>query len=119
LVAYADASLLKRIMQNLIANAILHTPRGEIVIDAREIADRRGVECTIADNGTGIRADFLGQIFEKGESESNEAEGKGLGLAIVKTFVEAHGGTVSVESTLGQGAVFKFFLPAKGFSGGA
>jgi len=113
LVAYADASLLKRIMQNLIANAIRHTPRGEIVIDAREIPDRRGVECTIADNGAGIRADFLDQIFEKGETESDEAEGKGLGLAIVKTFVEAHGGTVTVESTLGHGAAFKFFLPAK------
>jgi two-component system, OmpR family, phosphate regulon sensor histidine kinase PhoR len=77
------------------------------------------VECTIADNGTGIREEFLGQIFEKGETESDEAEGKGLGLAIVKTFIEAHGGTVSVESRLGQGATFKFFLPAKISPGGA
>jgi two-component system phosphate regulon sensor histidine kinase PhoR len=118
LVVYADASLLKRIMQNLIANAIRHTPRGEIVIDARELPHGRGVECTIADNGAGIRADFIDKIFEKGETESDEAEGKGLGLAIVKTFVEAHGGTVSVESTLGHGATFRFFLPAEGFSSG-
>ena len=117
LVAFADASLLKRIMQNLIANAIV-TRREEDRHRRPGNYRPRGVECTIADNGAGIREDFLGQIFEKGETESDEAEGKGLGLAIVKTFVEAHGGTVSVESTLGHGAVFKFFLPAKGLSGG-
>ena len=113
LVAYADASLLKRIFQNLIANAIKHTPRGEIVIDARELADHSGVECTVTDNGTGIDADFLGKIFEKGETDSGDTEGKGLGLAIVKTFVEAHGGTVTVESEPGRGSTFRFFLPAK------
>jgi two-component system phosphate regulon sensor histidine kinase PhoR len=113
LVAYADASLLKRIFQNLIANAIKHTPRGEIVIDARELADHSGVECTVTDNGRGIDADFLGKIFEKGETDSGDTEGKGLGLAIVKTFVEAHGGTVTVESEPGRGSTFGFFLPAK------
>src|SRR5687767_4270114 len=113
LVAYADASLLKRIFQNLIANAIKHTPRGEIVIDARELADHSGVECTVTDNGRGIDADFLGKIFEKGETDSGDTEGKGLGLAIVKTFVEAHGGTVAVESEPGHGSTFGFFLPAK------
>ena len=113
LLVYADASLLKRIIQNLIANAIRHTPRGEIVIDARDLPGRIGVECTVADNGTGIREDFLGKIFEKGETEEGDNEGKGLGLAIVKTFVEAHGGTVSVESELGKGAIFRLFLPAK------
>jgi two-component system phosphate regulon sensor histidine kinase PhoR len=112
LLVYADASLLKRIIQNLIANAIRHTPRGEIVIDARELADRSGIDCTVADNGTGIREDFLEKIFEKGETEDGDNDGKGLGLAIVKTFVEAHGGTVTVESVLGSGATFRFFLPA-------
>jgi len=111
LVAYADASLLKRIFQNLIANAIKHTPRGDVVIDARELADHSGVECTVTDNGTGIDPDFLGKIFEKGES--GDTEGKGLGLAIVKTFVEAHGGTVSVDSKPGRGTTFRFVLPAK------
>ena len=113
LVVYADASLLKRIIQNLIANAIRHTPRGEIVIDAHEAPDRGGVECTVADSGTGIREDFIDRIFEKGETEDGDGEGKGLGLAIVKTFVEAHGGTVSVGSAPGRGATFTFFLPDK------
>ena len=114
LVAYADASLLRRIFQNLIANAIKHTPRGEIVIDAHESADKSAVECTVTDNGTGIDADFIGKIFEKGQTEGGDSEGKGLGLAIVKTFVEAHGGTVTVESEPGQGSIFRFLLPAKG-----
>jgi len=113
LVAFADASLLRRIFQNLIANAIKHTPRGDIVIDARECADHSGVECTVTDNGTGIDADFLRKIFEKGETDGGETEGKGLGLAIVKTFIEAHRGTVSVDSKPGRGSTFRFFLPAK------
>jgi two-component system phosphate regulon sensor histidine kinase PhoR len=112
LVVYADASLLKRVIQNLIANAIKHTPHGEIVIDAHESTDRRGVECSVTDNGTGIGADFLGKVFDKGETADGDKEGKGLGLAIVKTFVEAHGGTVTVGSEPGKGSSFKFFLPS-------
>jgi two-component system phosphate regulon sensor histidine kinase PhoR len=117
LVAYADASLLKRIFQNLIANAIKHTPRGDIVIDARELADHGGVECTVTDNGMGIDPEFLDRIFEKGETESDDGEGKGLGLAIVKMFIEAHGGKVFVESELGKGATFRFSLPARRAAG--
>ena len=113
LVVYADASLLSRIVQNLIANAIKHTPRGEIVIAARELDDNAGVECTVADTGTGISAEFLEKIFEKGETGSPDNTGMGLGLAIVKTFVEAHGGQISVESAPGQGSTFRFSLPAR------
>jgi signal transduction histidine kinase len=113
LVAYVDASLLRRIFQNLVANAIKHMRGGEIVIDARELADPSGVECTVTDNGTGIDADFIGKIFDKGETDDGDSEGRGLGLSIVKTFVEAHGGTVTVESEPGRGSIFRFFLPAK------
>jgi signal transduction histidine kinase len=67
----------------------------------------------VADDGTGIREDFLDKIFEKGETEDVDKEGKGLGLAIVKTFVEAHSGTVSGESEIGRGTPFRFFSPAK------
>ncbi len=113
LVVYADASLLKRIFQNLIANAIKHAPCGEIVISAVELAGNAGVECKVSDNGSGIPAEFLERIFEKGETDSADNSGMGLGLAIVKTFVEAHGGAISVESTLDQGSTFRFTLPAK------
>jgi signal transduction histidine kinase len=109
---YADASLLRRILQNLIANAIKYTPRGEIVIDAREVDTGHAVECTVTDNGTGVPTELLEKIFEKGETDSENEGGTGLGLAIVKTFVEAHGGQVSVESTKGAGSVFRFWLPS-------
>jgi len=111
LTVYADASLLRRILQNLIANAIKYTPRGEIVISARESDAGDSVECTVTDNGTGIPAEFLERIFEKGETDSENEGGTGLGLAIVKTFAEAHGGRVSVESTEGVGSTFRFWLP--------
>lgn len=109
--AYADASLLRRIFQNLIANAITFTPRGEVEIGARE-RNGGGVECWVRDNGAGIPADRLESVFEKHETTTPDDAGTGLGLAIVKTFVEAHGGTVSVESTEGVGSTFRFTLPA-------
>jgi two-component system phosphate regulon sensor histidine kinase PhoR len=116
LVVYADANLLRRIFQNLIANAIQYTPRGEILIGARELSAEGSVECWVCDNGAGIRAELLEKIFEKGETnpEIVDGTGKGLGLAIVKTFTQAHDGKVAVESKLGMGTTFRFSLPKKG-----
>lgn len=116
LVAYADAALLRRIFQNLIANAIRHTPRGEVVIGARESAAGGAVECWVADNGAGIAPDLVESIFEKGETYSEGAGASGLGLAIVKTFTEGHGGKVSAESEVGKGSTFRFTLPGQGAS---
>lgn len=109
LVVFADASLLRRVFQNLIANAIRHTPNGEIIITA----DRVGswVECAVSDNGSGISEDRLGKVFEKLDTESMNLSDMGLGLTICKTFIEAHGGTVMVKSELGKGASFYFTLP--------
>ena len=114
LVAYADAALLRRILQNLIANAIRHTPRGKVVIGARASAKGDAVECWVADNGTGIPADLLETIFDKGETHSEGVGAAGLGLAIVKTFTEGHGGEVSAESEAGKGSTFRFSLPKQG-----
>ncbi len=111
LVVYADASLLRRIFQNLIANAIDYTPRGEVIIGARELADSGMIECWVSDNGAGIPADRLEKIFDKMETDAHKEGGVGLGLAIVKTFVEAHHGKVSVESREGAGSTFRFTLP--------
>jgi len=113
LVAYADASLLRRVFQNLIANAIKYTPRGEIVIGARDLATDGTVECWVSDNGAGIPKDLLEKIFDKGEADPEAAGVTGLGLAIVKMFTEAHGGTVTVESREGLGSTFRFSLPGK------
>lgn len=111
LTVYADANLLRRILQNLIANAIHYTQRGDVTISAGPSGDGHGVACTVSDTGAGIPADQLDKVFDKFEGDPANGNGMGLGLAIFKTFVEAHGGTVGVASTLGQGSVFRFTLP--------
>ena len=110
---FADASLFRRIVQNLIGNAIKYTPRGEVVIAAREPSEGEAVECWVSDNGAGIPEYLLDKVFEKGETDPHTPGGTGLGLSIVKAFVEAHGGTVSVESREGAGTTFRFSLPRK------
>lgn len=119
LVVYADAGLLKRIFQNLIANAVKYTPRGEVVIGARELKAGGDIECWVSDNGSGIPAELLESVFEKGETDPAIEGGMGLGLAIVKTFTEAHSGIVEVESQPGQGATFRFTLPGKAHAAAA
>ena len=113
LVVYADASLLRRVFQNLIANAIKYTPRGEVMIGAREPGAEGAVECWVSDNGAGIPEELLEKVFDKGETDPEHAGGTGLGLTIVKTFIEAHGGMVTVESQDGVGSTFRFSLPTK------
>ncbi len=111
LVVYADASLLRRIFQNLIANAIKYTPRGEVIIEARAHGAEGADECWVSDNGGGIPEELLEKVFDKGETDPENESGMGLGLAIVKTFIEAHGGQVTVESKEGVGSTFRFSLP--------
>ncbi len=115
LIVDADASLLRRILQNLIANAIRYTPRGQVEIGAREMTPESGVVCWVRDDGAGVPADRLDKIFDPLESDAQKSAGSGtgLGLAIVKTFVEAHGGKVSVESREGGGSTFTFWIPAR------
>ncbi len=108
----ADASLLRRILQNLIANAIEHTPRGTVTIGASRNDVTGETELYVRDDGAGIAADRRQRVFEKGERESEKAGSTGLGLAIVKTFVEAHGGEATVDTALGVGSTFRFTLMA-------
>ncbi len=112
-VVSGDASLLRRVFQNLIANAVKYTPRGQVTIGARSLGDDGSAECWVSDTGAGIPRDLLDKVFDKGETDAGAAGGMGLGLAIVKTFTEAHGGKVSVESEEGVGATFRFTLPGR------
>lgn len=112
-VVYADANLLRRVFQNLIANAISYTPRGEVVIGASVTDDGGTAECFVRDNGEGIPEDRCRTVFDKHETDPERQGGLGLGLAIVKTFVEAHDGVVNVESELGVGSIFRFTLPGQ------
>lgn len=106
----ADRRLLRRVFQNLIANAVRFTSNGMIRITAS--INKQGTEavCEVVDTGSGIPEDRIEAVFEKLESNSVEI-GRGLGLALTKLFVEAHGGMVSAHSETGVGSNFRFTLP--------
>ena len=106
--ATADANLLRRILQNLLTNAIAYAPGGEVTVGAAGGGET--LEMWVRDNGTGIAADRLDSVFDALETDPKR-DGLGLGLAIVKTFVEAHDGKVSAESAEGKGSTFRFTLP--------
>jgi signal transduction histidine kinase len=110
LVVYADARILMRVLQNLVANAIRFSPQGMVAVGAREV-DQGTIECWVRDNGAGISKARLDVIFEGGDDNASDSGGTGLGLSIVRTFVEAHGGKVSAESREGEGSTFRFTLP--------
>jgi two-component system phosphate regulon sensor histidine kinase PhoR len=112
LAIFADAGLLRRVFQNLIANAIAYTPRGAVVIGARALNETTAVECWVSDDGAGIPAAQIDKVFDKFETDG-QGEGAGLGLAIVKTFIEAHNGQITVQSEEGRGATFRFVLPGE------
>ncbi len=111
LVVYADSSLLRRVFQNLMSNAITYTPGGEVRIGGRRDEEADTTACWVTDTGRGIPADMLEKVFEKGEGDPEREESTGLGLAIVKRFVEAHGGAVHAESSNGPGTTIRFTLP--------
>ncbi len=108
----ADPAYIQRILNNLVSNAIRHTPRGgEIILAAESRAE--GVFISVSDSGKGIPPEFLPRIFDRFvQGSSRSADSTGLGLAITKRLVEAQRGQISVQSQLGQGSVFTFFLPA-------
>ena len=108
LIVFADAGLLSQVFQNLLGNAFKYAAQGRVFMSARE--DAGTVTCIVRDNGPGIPPEMLPRIFDKLATDPGK-EGTGLGLAIVKQIVEAHGGTVSAESTLGAGATFTFTIP--------
>ncbi len=118
-VVYADASVLRRVLQNLIANAIKYTPGGAVMIGARELEAEGAIECWVRDNGAGIAEESFDKVFDKGETDPDNEGGTGLGLAIVKTFIVAHGGTVTVESKEGVGSTFRFSMPTKAKASGS
>lgn len=115
LIVFADASMVRRVLQNLLKNAVSFAPGGLIAVSARLVDSSGAVEVTVADNGEGIPPERLASVFEKMETDGDHdgESGLGLGLAIVKAFVEAHGGEVALQSEVGKGSRFSFTLPAK------
>jgi signal transduction histidine kinase len=109
-----DPTRIVQILNNLLHNAVRHTPAGGVVmLGARPIRGRAEVEISVEDTGVGIAPDDLPRIFDRfyqGESV-RETGGTGLGLSIVKQLVEIQGGTVSAASRLGEGTRISFRLP--------
>jgi PAS domain S-box-containing protein len=107
----ADRSRILQVFENLISNAIKFTLQGSISLGAR--AEEAEVVFWVADSGVGIGADDLARVFDRfWQGRRFQRSGVGLGLAIVREIVEAHGGRLWVESTLGAGSTFYFTLPA-------
>jgi two-component system phosphate regulon sensor histidine kinase PhoR len=109
-----DSARVTQIFNNLISNAIKYTPtNGQISLKARPIGNM--IQVTVQDTGIGIPAEYLPTIFDKfvrvRSVDNDQIKGTGIGLAIVRKLVEAHGGSIHVESTLGHGASFIFTLP--------
>jgi len=114
-VVNADQDRLTVAIDALIENAVRHTsPGGRIELAAR-VSDG-SVILAVTDSGTGIPASELGRIFGRftrvDAGRSRQSGGFGLGLAVVKAIAEAHGGSVRVKSTVGQGSAFELQLPA-------
>jgi len=110
----ADPDLLKQVLVNLINNAAKFSRESTpITIHAMPVGER--MKIVVEDHGMGIPPDKLARVFERfyrvEEGGAERVGGSGLGLAIVKSVVELHGGTIRVESELGQGSRFVFELP--------
>lgn len=111
-----DYHRISQVLRNLLANAITHTPaEGRIMVSA--IPDGKYVKVSVTDNGEGIPPEEITNMFERfyrvDKSRARAGGGSGLGLTIAKRLVEAHGGTISVQSDFGKGSCFSFTLPAE------
>ena len=114
-VLHVDLNKIWSVLDNLVYNALRHTPPGGSISLTLERAGNRAA-LRVADTGVGIPPEHLPHIFErfyKVSQERGERDGSsGLGLYIVKTVAEAMGGSAAVESTVGTGTIFTIFLPA-------
>lgn len=124
-----DGARVQRVLDNLVGNALRHTPAGgtveiradvlrtaETVVQGNEAAEAAVVQVTVQDSGEGIPPHELPNIFQpfyRGDAARSRSAGGGLGLTIARGIVELHGGRLWVESAPGRGAAFHFSLPAQ------
>lgn len=113
-VVQGDPDMISQVLINLIDNAVSYTqPGGEICISAAAVQNELKVD--VQDTGIGIPPESLSRVFERfyrvDKARSREQGGTGLGLSIVKHIIDAHRGSVQVESKVGKGSTFSFLLP--------
>ena len=108
----ADRERITQVLNNLVGNSLKFTPEGGAVTISAH-ARNGGIEVAVADTGNGIPPGQLPDLFRRyWQADRGAHRGVGLGLAIVHGIVEAHGGKIDVESTVGKGTTFRFTLPA-------
>lgn len=110
-----DSGLLTRIVENLLDNALLHTPSGgRVTVRLKHIEERVAIE--VEDEGEGIAPEHLDHVFERfyrvDRARSRDSGGSGLGLAIAREFARLHGGDIRARSAVGEGSCFALVLPA-------
>ena len=117
LVVPVDAAKVERIVENLLANTVRHTPSDATIwVSVTEGNDPAGVVLAVEDDGTGVPDDLKETIFEpfrQGPDAPQHSPGVGVGLTLVRRFAQLHGGRAWVESREGGGASFRVFLPAE------
>jgi PAS domain S-box-containing protein len=111
---YVDRDMWEKIVLNLLSNAFKHTFSGTVSVSLHEAGD--AVELRVRDTGTGIPAEEIPLLFDRFHrvkgAASRTHEGTGIGLALVRELVALHGGTIGVESTVGEGSTFTVRVPA-------
>ena len=108
-----DPVRLREVLDNLVANALRYTPAGGTVTVAGVRAPDGGLTLTVTDTGAGIAPEALPHIFDR-FFKTPDSRGTGLGLAIARNLVEAHGGTLTVESEVGRGTRMRAEIPGEG-----
>jgi heavy metal sensor kinase len=113
----ADKFRLRQLFRILLTNAIRYTRHGGSIV-IRSIRDPENATVSLSDTGIGIPADALPHIFERfyrvEDARSRDGGGSGLGLALAKWIADSHGGSITLESTLGEGSTFTVHLPLAG-----
>ena len=110
-----DENRLIQVFSNLISNALKHTSKGEITYGYQVMNETEEIQFFVKDTGSGIDPQFIDHIFDTYASKDAEQQrGYGLGLALCRIIVERMGGSIQVESTLGEGSLFTFTLPFNG-----
>lgn len=117
-IVWADADRIRQVLSNLTANAVKFSPQGGLVtLSASYRETGNFVACSVRDQGIGIPADAIPQLFRKfyrvDNTETRKIGGTGLGLSVVKQIIEAHHGSVCVESKPGEGSCFLFSIPVE------